>query len=208
MKGYRRYFANKLIWFFITLVVAFILNFTLPRLMPGDPVAAIVARMAQGMSNATGVQAIYEQYTELFGINRPIHEQAAHEKGLDISISDDLRKSNLLITTKNYFRRKPQKIRDAEMQGIPVYAIRGNSLQQIRHCLDTIYTGPKDETVDSAMDEAMSAIRQVKNGKPAVELSPQNAFIRRLQHLLAERHEVSSMSTGKEPSRRVKIVNT
>ncbi len=75
MKGYRKYFANKLIWFFITLVVAFILNFTLPRLMPGDPVAAIVARMAQGMSNATGVQAIYEQYTELFGINRPIHEQ-------------------------------------------------------------------------------------------------------------------------------------
>ena len=75
MKGYRRYFANKLIWFFITLVVAFILNFTLPRLMPGDPVAAIVSRMAQGMSNATGVQAIYEQYTELFGINRPIHEQ-------------------------------------------------------------------------------------------------------------------------------------
>jgi len=75
LKGYRRYFANKLIWFFITLVVAFILNFTLPRLMPGDPVAAIVSRMAQGMSNATGVQAIYEQYTELFGINRPIHEQ-------------------------------------------------------------------------------------------------------------------------------------
>ena len=40
-------------------------------------------------------------------------------------LSDDLRKSNLLITTKNYFRRKPQKIRDAEMQGIPVYAITG-----------------------------------------------------------------------------------
>jgi peptide/nickel transport system permease protein len=43
--------------------------------MPGDPVAAIVARQAQGMSNATGVQAIYEQYTELFGTNRPIIEQ-------------------------------------------------------------------------------------------------------------------------------------
>jgi peptide/nickel transport system permease protein len=43
--------------------------------MPGDPVAAIVARQAQGMSNATGVQAIYEQYTELFGTNKPIIEQ-------------------------------------------------------------------------------------------------------------------------------------
>ncbi|MCX5996503.1 MAG: AAA family ATPase [Chloroflexi bacterium] len=143
----------------------------------------------------------------LFGINRPILEQAAHEKGLDITITDDMRRSNLVITTKNYFRRKPQKLRDAEIQGIPVYAIRGNSLQQLRHCLDSIYTGPRDEVMDSAMEEAMTAIEQVKNGKEEVELSPQNAFIRRLQHLLAERHDVNSMSAGREPGRRVKIVN-
>src|SRR5512139_2453719 len=43
--------------------------------MPGDPVAGIAARMAQGMSNATGVQAIYQQYTELFHTNRPMLEQ-------------------------------------------------------------------------------------------------------------------------------------
>ncbi|MDW8319177.1 MAG: ABC transporter permease [Anaerolineae bacterium] len=75
MKGYRRYFLNKLGWFAVTFVFAFLLNFTLPRLMPGDPVAAIAARLAQGVSDATGVQAIYRQYTELFGTNRPIHEQ-------------------------------------------------------------------------------------------------------------------------------------
>lgn len=75
MKGYRKYFLNKLGWFLITLVCAFILNFILPRLMPGDPVAAIVSRMAQGLSDARGVQAIYQQYTELFGTNRPMHEQ-------------------------------------------------------------------------------------------------------------------------------------
>ncbi|MBM4457623.1 MAG: ABC transporter permease [Chloroflexi bacterium] len=75
MKGYRKYFLNKLGWFAITFVFAFLLNFILPRLMPGDPVAAIVARQAQGMSNSTGVQAIYQQYTELFGTNRPMLEQ-------------------------------------------------------------------------------------------------------------------------------------
>jgi len=143
----------------------------------------------------------------LFGINRPILEQAAHEKGLAIDITSDLRQSNLLITTKNYFRRKPQKIHDAEMQGIPVYAIRGNSLQQLRHCLDTIYTGPKDEVMDTALDEAMHAIDDVKSGKKEVELSPQNAFIRKLQHMLAERHDISSRSSGKEPGRRVKLIN-
>lgn len=75
LKGYRKYFLSKLGWFAITFVFAFLLNFILPRLMPGDPVAAIVSRMAQGMSNATGVQAIYQQYTELFGTNRPLIEQ-------------------------------------------------------------------------------------------------------------------------------------
>jgi peptide/nickel transport system permease protein len=75
LKGYRKYFLNKLAWFFVTLVFAFVLNFTLPRLMPGDPVAAIMSRLAQGMSNATGVQAIYQQYADLFHTNRPILEQ-------------------------------------------------------------------------------------------------------------------------------------
>jgi len=72
LKGYRKYFLNKLGWFLITFVIAFILNFMLPRLMPGDPVAAIVSRLAQGMSNATGVQAIYQQYSDLFGTNQPM----------------------------------------------------------------------------------------------------------------------------------------
>jgi peptide/nickel transport system permease protein len=75
LKGYRKYFLNKLLWFLITFVCAFLLNFILPRLMPGDPVAGIVARMAQGQSNAAGIQAIYKQYTELFGTNKPMLEQ-------------------------------------------------------------------------------------------------------------------------------------
>jgi peptide/nickel transport system permease protein len=75
LKAYARYFGGKMVWFLVTLLFAFLLNFILPRLMPGDPVAGIVARLAQGMSDATGVQAVYEQYTELFGINLPIHEQ-------------------------------------------------------------------------------------------------------------------------------------
>ena len=75
MKGYRKYFLNKLGWFLVTFVFAFMLNFILPRLMPGDPVAAIVSRLAQGMSDATGVQAIYQQYTDLFGTNKPMLEQ-------------------------------------------------------------------------------------------------------------------------------------
>jgi peptide/nickel transport system permease protein len=77
LKAYQKYFLNKLGWFFVTLICAFLLNFILPRLMPGDPVAAIVSRLAQGMTNTTGIQAIYQQYAELFGTNKPMIEQFA-----------------------------------------------------------------------------------------------------------------------------------
>ena len=43
--------------------------------MPGDPVAVITQRVAQGMQSAAGVQAVYNQYAELFGTNKPMYEQ-------------------------------------------------------------------------------------------------------------------------------------
>jgi peptide/nickel transport system permease protein len=75
LKGYRKYFLNKLAWFLVTFVCAFVLNFILPRLMPGDPVAGIVARLAQGMSSSTGMKEVYQHYVDLFGTNRPMLEQ-------------------------------------------------------------------------------------------------------------------------------------
>lgn len=75
MKGYRKYFATKLMWFLITLVCAFVLNFILPRLMPGDPVAAIMQRVAAGMTSQAGIQQVYNQYAELFGTNKPMLQQ-------------------------------------------------------------------------------------------------------------------------------------
>jgi peptide/nickel transport system permease protein len=64
-----------MVWILITFIAAFLLNFILPRLMPGDPVAVITARVAQGMSSQAGIQRVYEQYTELFGTDLPMHEQ-------------------------------------------------------------------------------------------------------------------------------------
>ena len=75
MKGYLKYFGTKLVWFLITFVLAFLLNFILPRLMPGDPVAVITQRVVQGMQSSAGVQAVYNQYAERFGTNKPMHEQ-------------------------------------------------------------------------------------------------------------------------------------
>lgn len=142
----------------------------------------------------------------LFGINRAKLEEAAKESQIAIQITTDLKEANLLLTTKNYYRRKPQKIRDAEAAGIAIYAIKSNNPPHLKQCLDTICAPQKDMTISSAMGEAQEAIAQVKEGGGSIELNPQNAYIRRLQHLLAGRHSIASQSLGKEPERRVKIL--
>lgn len=75
MKGYWKYIRKKIIWFLITFVVAVLLNFILPRLMPGDPVATITAKTAQGISDASAVKKMYEEYAEEFGTNKPMYVQ-------------------------------------------------------------------------------------------------------------------------------------
>jgi len=62
-------------WFLITFVFAFLLNFILPRLMPGDPVAVITQRVTMGMQSQSGITKIYQEYSELFGTNKPMPEQ-------------------------------------------------------------------------------------------------------------------------------------
>jgi len=76
MKGYRKYFTKKAVWFLITLVAAVMLNFILPRLMPADPVAAITARVARGSVNdPEAIRRIYENYQQQFGLDKPVLQQ-------------------------------------------------------------------------------------------------------------------------------------
>lgn len=75
VKGYRKYFEKKIIWFIITFFVAVLLNFVLPRLMPSDPVAAITGKLMSGTTDAAAVQQVYERYQEEFGTNKPMYQQ-------------------------------------------------------------------------------------------------------------------------------------
>jgi len=75
MKGYQKYFGKKLIWFAITLVCAVILNFLLPRMMPGDPVQMITSKIAGGISEQTAIQQIYREFARKFGTDQPMWKQ-------------------------------------------------------------------------------------------------------------------------------------
>jgi hypothetical protein len=141
----------------------------------------------------------------LFGINSHKLEEVAREKNVQLSLTNNLKEANLFLTTKNYYRRKPQKIRDAEAARIPIYALKSNNAAQLRHFIETIYMPQKDFSLNSAMEEAEQAIDQVRRGTEAIELSPQNAYVRRLQHMLVRGRDLSSQSSGKGSQRRVTV---
>ena len=141
----------------------------------------------------------------LFGINRGRLEQMAKERQLSLDIVDNLNNANLFITSRSYYRRKPQKVRDAETANLPIYVLKSNTPSQIRQLLDDIYPRDNTDPLKLALGEAKEAVEQVKSGQETVELSPQSAYIRRLQHLIAERNNLASHSLGKDPNRRVRI---
>ncbi|NWF77489.1 MAG: AAA family ATPase [Chloroflexi bacterium] len=78
----------------------------------------------------------------LFGANRARLEQIAKEGRRELKIATDLRQTDIFLTTRSYYRRKPQKIRDAEALGIPIYVLKSNNATQMRQCLDALY--PRD----------------------------------------------------------------
>jgi predicted RNA-binding protein Jag len=56
-----------------------------------------------------------------------------------------------------------------------------------------------------ALREAEDAISEVMASAQPVELSPQNSYVRRLQHQFIQRYGLSSESKGTDPFRRVVI---
>lgn len=69
----RRYFGRKLFTYSITFFVAATIDWMIPRFMPGDPVASLVAQT--NALSPTAAQALYDYYNRLFGLNQPLPAQ-------------------------------------------------------------------------------------------------------------------------------------
>ena len=68
----KKYFQKKIFWFIITFIAAIILNFILPRMMPGDPVNAIVGKNISPSATAEQVQEQIAYYKHQFGLDKSL----------------------------------------------------------------------------------------------------------------------------------------
>jgi stage III sporulation protein SpoIIIAA len=142
-----------------------------------------------------------------FGVSRSRLEQAIRDTGSSVRIVDQLQDADAMITLRNYYRRKPQAIRDAEQRNLAIYVLKSNTISQMEQSLIGLRenNGRGADPVTAAMREAEDAISEVMTSERQVELTPQNAYIRRLQHQMAQRYNLASRSRGREPYRRVSI---
>ncbi len=142
-----------------------------------------------------------------YGVSQNRLKQAAKALNLPVLIVNDIGEADILLTLRSYYRKRPQIITDAERRGLPVYVLRSNTVTQMEQALADIFgLAVETDPYAQAMEEARQAINRILSGEAtSVELSPQSAYVRRMQHELARQANLISRSMGKEPRRRVRI---
>ena len=181
-------------------------------------------RMPRPMGEMSAEEAsmVSEVRVFLFGVGRDKLETAMVESGTPVQIVNELRRADLVLTTKTHYRRGSQLVRIAETNGKPVYVLRKNSIPQLQDFLRSavgkgnrnggrvpVADEPQEApNIERAMGEAEDAVNRVLSGETTVKLSPQRSHIRRLQHMLGQRYNVASTSQGREPDRAVMFYRT
>jgi len=142
-----------------------------------------------------------------YGASQSGLRRAGRNLNLPVIIVDNLGEADMLFTLRSYYQKRPTVISDAERRGVPVYVLRSNTVQSMETYLADIFgLDVEMDPVTHAMKEAQEAIEKILSGeRGSVELSAQNAYVRRQQHELARAADLVSRSKGKEPRRCVRI---
>jgi stage III sporulation protein SpoIIIAA len=141
-----------------------------------------------------------------YGIGQHRLQQVAKGLKVPVQVVDDLEDAEAVFTLKNYYRKRPHNISEAERKGIPIYVLRSNTVTQMESCLADIFGIPQGlDPLAVAAEETQRAIEKIMGGARSAELSPQNAYVRRYQHEMARQANLYSRSRGKEPNRRVRL---
>ncbi len=172
-----------------------------------SPRGAYMGRMNDSMSIRAERDSVRPIRIFPYGVGQNRLRSAAQNLGVPIEIITDLRRASAAITLKNYYRKRPQPIAEAEERGIPVYVLRSNTVHQMETLLADIFALKVDtaDPVNMAIDETMQGVSKVLAGAPVVELSPQPPDVRKMQHQLAREANLISHSYGREPNRRVRL---
>lgn len=144
----------------------------------------------------------------VYGVARNRLDQAARRLHVPLTVVEDFDQADAVMTIKNYYRKRPRPIVDAEKRGMPVYVLRANTVSQMENFLIDLFdlANQSNSPFSLAMQEAEDAILRVRAGAEWVDLAPQVQHIRRQQHELIRQAALGSESRGDEPKRYVRVM--
>jgi stage III sporulation protein SpoIIIAA len=175
------------------------------RPVAGDGAPMLRAERLEGPRN--GPQARVQQTIRIYpyGVSRSRLEKAIRELKVPAMITKTWDDANAIIALKAHYRREPARLKDAISHNKPTFVVKSNTQVQIDAVVREMFGLSTQSDEAMAIQEAEEAIERVIESGETVELNPQNAYIRRLQHQLAEQFQLASSSIGTEPRRRVRI---
>ncbi len=144
-----------------------------------------------------------------YGVSKDRLMRAINDLQVSATIAKTPKDADVVLTLKAHEKRQPRTLKDLEDHGLEVAIIRSNTVSQMKSFLMGTF-GLQDQKgeEETAMTEVVEAVDRVMSyGKP-IELAPQSAHIRRLQHQLIEQHGLGSESRGEVPWRRVIVLPT
>ena len=140
-----------------------------------------------------------------YAVSRNRLERAIRDLRVPAYVSDSLQDADVVLTLKSQERRQPRKLREAVDRGKMLHVLKSNTISQIQGFLRSVFDVEDADEQEMALREVEEAISEVLSSTQPVELSPQNSYVRRLQHQLVQRYGLASESRGEEPFRRVVI---
>ena len=149
-----------------------------------------------------------------FGVSRNRLEEAIRSVRVAAVIVRAIKEADAVMTLKNYYRRRPQPLVEAEVNGTPVYVLRTNTQQQMESVLANVFEVSRTRagTGEAVRPATRRRWRRRRWRSPACwtapkrsSCAPQSSYIRRLQHQMAERYNLRSRSRGQGADRRVEI---
>jgi stage III sporulation protein SpoIIIAA len=163
---------------------------------------------SSGRQNTLGEFTAKRKKTRIYtyGISRERLEKTIDRFHVPATVVDDPNQADLLLTLKSQEKRQPRRLRELRSRGIPLHVLRSNSVIQMENFLRNRFD--LDSFVkerNTILMEAEAAVNKVMSKGVPVELAPQNANIRALQHQLAQRAGLVTESRGKGTMRRVVI---
>src|SRR5688500_15740146 len=141
-----------------------------------------------------------------FAVSRAKLDRAIKDLQVPARLVANVTEADVLLTVKSQERRQPQRIRDALADGVRMEVVKNNTVKQMESFLRREFgIGDFPEEHEVALREVEDALDEVLQAGHPVELSPQDSYVRRLQHEVVERAGLVSESKGREPLRRVVI---